>query len=356
MAPVKTASALLVAVLTAGSSTCRGQSGGAADAVAKEPTPTPTEVTLSGVDTSALTSRERREWSSYVGDFLAPCADVPVSIAQCVQEKRACARCLPAAKYILRGVRDGMSREQIEAGYKNRFATDRIRNVALDGSPQKGPEGAPITIVEFADFECPYCGVMAPILDKAEKDREGQIRLVYKFMPLSGHPHGEIAARAAIAALNIGGPGKFWEMHKKLFENQKRLEQSDLEGYAKELSLDVARFRTEMNAPATTDRLQRDRKLADSLEVKGTPTIYINGREYDPHQDLNEWVDQELGLDGAKKPAPSGSASAAASAPSKGAPSPSAPPPSASTKATPSPVGAPVVAPGQAQPPSQKQR
>jgi protein-disulfide isomerase len=206
-------------------------------------------------------------------------------------EKRACPRCTPAAKFIFKSVRDGMSREQVEEAYKNRFQADRIKNVSIDGSPIKGSDGAPVTLVEFADFECPFCGVMAPRLEKLAAERAKDLRVVFKYMPLPAHPHGEIAARAAFAASQ---QGKFWEMNKKLFENQKHLETADLEGYAKDLKLDLNKFRTDMNSPAATERLERDRKLADAVGVKGTPTIFINGRNVDLSQDLNEWINFEL--------------------------------------------------------------
>ena len=241
---------------------------------------------------------------------------MPVSIAQCVAEKRSCSRCLPAAKYILRGVRDGLSREQIEKSYHGRFDADLIKDVQLGDSPAKGPVGAPITLVEFADFECPYCAVMAPHLEEAFAKHPGQIHFVYKFMPLSGHPHGDIAARAGIAAMM---QGKFWEMHDKLFSNRDHLEPQDLDSYAKDIGLDVAKFDKDAAGQAATDRIAADRKQADSLGVKGTPTIYINGREYDPQSDLGDWLALELGSSDGKPmttttaapaPAPHPSASA----------------------------------------------
>jgi protein-disulfide isomerase len=249
------------------------------------------DVKVEGVDTSSLTAREKKEFSTYVSELLSPCSSVPVPIAQCVNEKRACAKCLPAAKYVLKGVRDGMTREQVEKAYKNRFDAERVKNVALDGSPSKGPDAAPIVMVEFADFECPHCGLMAPLLDKAWDEHKSNVKFVYKFLPLSGHVHAEPAARAAIAAMN---QGKFWEMHQKIYANQQHLEQGDLDLYAKDLGLDIGKFKADMIAPATKERLDRDRKQADALEVKGTPTIYINGREYDMKTELGEWFSQEL--------------------------------------------------------------
>jgi protein-disulfide isomerase len=105
------------------------------------------------------------------------------------------------------------------------------------------------------------------------------------------HPHGEIAARAAIAAYS---QGKFWEMHRQLFANGEHLDQNALDAYAKTLGLDVDRFREDMQSPATSARIDADRKLADTLGVKGTPTLYINGREYDMKLDMSDWIDAEI--------------------------------------------------------------
>ena len=325
-----TSVAIMLLALASRGSTCHGQSGGSD--VSKDPAPT-TDVNLAGVDTSPLTPREKKDWSGYVSELLAPCSDVPVSVAQCVSEKRACSRCLPAAKFILKGVRDGMSREQIEKSYHGRFDADRIKNVAVLDSPAKGPANAPITLIEFADFECPFCAMMAPRLEDTWGKRSQQVRFVFKFMPLGGHPHGEIAARAAIAALD---QGKFWEMHDKLFANRDHLEQPDLESYAKDLGLDLNKFRQDMNAQSTTDRIANDRKQADSLDVKGTPTIYINGREYDPQSDLDEWLNLELG-GGGGSPAGllPGGTKAAANAPGPAADA-AAKPPSPAPAPTPS--------------------
>ena len=284
-------------------STCRGQSSGGD--VTKDPAgggdTTAADVTLEGVDTSMLTPREKKEWAAYVSEFLAPCANTPVSVAQCVKEKRACDKCVPAAKYILRSVRDGEAREQVETSFKNRFDAAKIKSVSVDDSPSRGPENAAITMVEFADFECPHCGLMAPRLDKAVDDRPNDVRFIYKFMPLKGHTHAEPAARAAIAAHR---QGKFWPMHHKIYSHQTNLEQADLDSYAKDLGLDITRFHADMQSKETTERLERDRKAADALDVKGTPTIYINGREYDPQQELSDWFSLELQMQGQKGDAP----------------------------------------------------
>jgi protein-disulfide isomerase len=278
-------------------STC-GKSTGAEDATKEKPGP---DVNLEGVDTAQLTAREKKEWSQYVSELLSPCSNVPVPIAQCVQEKRDCKKCVPAAKYVLRAVKDGLTREQVEKAYKNRFDADKVKSVPIDGSPVKGPESAAITLVEFADFECPHCGEFAPVLDKAIQEHKNDVRFVFKFYPLPGHPHADIAARAGIAAWR---QGKFWEMHHALFLNQRHLEQPDLDSYAKELGLDVSRFHADMQANETTERIAKDKKLGEDLQIQGTPSLFINGRSYDGHQDLGDWIALDLQTMGAGGAAP----------------------------------------------------
>lgn len=329
---MKALSAVLLGALALSGSTC-GKS--TEDPSKEKPGPDAPIVSLDGVDISALTQREKKEWSSYVSEFLSPCPNVPVPIAQCVQNKRDCDRCVPAAKYVMKGVKDGMSREQVEKTYKNRFDVDKIKTVPVDGSPTKGPESAPLTLVEFADFQCPHCGEFAPHIDKLVESRKNEVRFVYKFYVLGKFPYSENAARAAIAA---GKQGKFWEMHHAIFANQSHLDQQGLDTIAKELGLDVARLHADMQAPETAERIAKDRKLGEELKIEGTPAIFINGRQFDGHQDLNDWLNLELQMMGGKPPAPPAGAApaASASAAASNASAKAAPPPSGKSSAAPS--------------------
>jgi len=267
-------------------------------------------VVLDGVDTNQLTQREKKDWSGYVSEFMSPCPSVPVPIAQCVKEKRDCDKCAPAAKYLVKLVKDGMPREPLEKSYKNRFDPDKVKNVPIDGSPTKGPESAPLTIVEFADFQCPHCAQTAPMLDKIVESRKNEVRFAYKLYVLGKFPNSENAARAAVAA---GKQGKFWEMHHLIFANQDNLGQQGLDGMAKELGLDLGRFHADMQSPETAERIAKDRKLGEDLQIEGTPSIFINGRQFDGHQDLNDWLNLELQMMG-KQPAAAGSGGAEAPA------------------------------------------
>jgi len=308
-----------------GLSTCRGSTdtptrdSAAGQPGAKPKSAPPADLELPGVDISSLTPRERREWATFVSELPAPCADVPVSVAQCVKEKRACARCVPAARFLMKQVRDGHPREIALEGYKSRFDSDRVKNIDLADTPQKGPTTAPVTVVEWADFECPFCKRAAPIIESMVERFPGKVRFLFKVYPLSMHPHAEAASRAAFAAHN---QGKFWEMHHKLFDKAPALEAADLEKYAKELGLDVTKYKGDAESPAVAARVARDKKQGDQAGLQGTPLIFINGREFagagDFQGDLEEWIRLELELQGEPDPRPKplpSSAPAASSAP-----------------------------------------
>lgn len=250
------------------------------------------DVDLAGVDTSDLIPREKHEWSRHVSELIAPCPDVAVSIAVCVRERRPCDKCVPAAMFLKQAVREGLSAEQVERLYKSRFDPSSLHQIPLDGSPSKGAENARVIVVEFADFECAHCAAAAPTIAAIFHNHEKEARFVFKYLPLPIHPHGEIAARAAIAAQ---AQGRFWEMHDVLFANGQHLERADLDNYARGLQLDMDRFQADFDSPATTERLRQDRALADALNVRGTPTLYVNGRQYDGRGGtLDEWIVSEL--------------------------------------------------------------
>jgi protein-disulfide isomerase len=278
-------------------------------------------VDLPGIDTSSMTAREKHEWSGYVSELLAPCPDQPVSIAQCVREKRACNMCLPAAKFLEQRVQRGNARSQIEAAFRTRFAPDQVKHIELDDSPAKGPVDAPVTIVEWADFECPFCGRAAPLLDKIFAEYPGKIHFVYKNYPLSIHEHSEIAARAAMAARK---QGKFWQMHDALFKNQATgLDKATILRLAQQVGLNMKQFQADWDSESVADAVLRDRKQGDKLGLDGTPLIYIDGRhfnldEFDIGQDLESWVKLEVQIKTGKavEPAPVPTTDAA-SAPAK---------------------------------------
>ena len=151
-----------------------------------------------------------------------------------------------------------------------------------------GPAEAPVTLVEYGDFECPYCGRAYPILKQVRERMGNRLRFGFRNFPIArAHPHAEAAAEAAEAA---GAQGRFWEMHDQLFEHQDRLEDEDLHGYAAELGLDVDRFDRELAAHTYAERVKEDLNGGLRSGVNGTPTFYINDVRYDGSYQADDLV------------------------------------------------------------------
>ena len=160
------------------------------------------------------------------------------------------------------------------------------RNAAGDPGAEPayahGPANAPVTIEEFGDFQCPPCGMLHPVLKTMEKEFGDRLRVVFREFPLvPTHEHALSAARAAEAA---GLQGKFWEMHELLFTNQNLWKDAFdvrpiFEDYAKRIGLDVERYKQDLTSETVQYRIFLDGKRARSLGVKGTPTVFMNGRE-----------------------------------------------------------------------------
>ncbi len=293
-----------------------------------------------GVDVSELTTREKKDFNRYTKEFLAPCSDTPVSVAQCVREKRKCDECKPAAEFLKSRILQGRTRSQTEDAFRLRFAPESVKTIVVKGTPFKGPKDAAVTVVEWADFECPFCRLASPVFDRIVKQYEGYVRVGFKHYPLSArHEHAEGAARAAVAAQK---QGKFWEMHHALFAKQETLGDRLYPKLAKDLGLDVKQFKKDWESEAVADAVSADRKAADKLDVDGTPTIYINGRHFDTQlfdlmKDMGPWIEDEVKLRTGKTvkakdvPDPAPPSSAAPSASGLGIPSASAAP-SASAK------------------------
>ena len=156
---------------------------------------------------------------------------------------------------------------------------DVIVDLAVPVDPEhdnvRGPDDAPVTLVEYGDFECPYCGRAEPAVRELLSDFGDELRFVFRHLPLSDvHPHAELAAEAAETAR---AQGAFWPMHDLLFEHQDALTFADLVGYARELGLDVDRFRDDLRRHVHAGRVAEDVESADMSNVSGTPTFFVNG-------------------------------------------------------------------------------
>jgi protein-disulfide isomerase len=208
---------------------------------------------------------------------------------------------------VLRQIESGMRQER-QAERRAAFAYELWKKanatIALDAprlsvepgdGPAQGPASAPVTIVEFSDFQCPYCARAAITLRELKKQYGERVRLVFRHFPLRQiHPHAEKAAEAASCA---GEQGHFWEMHDRLFENQAQLELADLKRRASDLHLNTAAFDRCLDSGRAASRVQRDAAAGEELGVRGTPGIFINGRVFRgalPLQRFARVVDGEL--------------------------------------------------------------
>jgi protein-disulfide isomerase len=161
--------------------------------------------------------------------------------------------------------------------------------VSEDRDHIQGPADAAVTLVEYGDYECPYCGAAYPIIKEVQARMGERLRFVFRNFPITtAHPHAEQAAEAAEAA---AARGRFWEMHDLIYENQDRLEVADLRAYAEQLELDVESFGRELVEHVHADRVREDFMSGVRSGVNGTPTFYINGVRHDDTYELETLID-----------------------------------------------------------------
>ena len=165
-----------------------------------------------------------------------------------------------------------------------RWESRLILPVAAERDHIQGPADAPVTLVEYGDYQCPYCGEAYPIVKQIQERMGEQLRFVFRNFPIStAHPHAERAAEAAEAAAT---QDRFWEMHDHLYENQQHLEVDDLRSYARALELDLDLFEKELGEHVHADRVHEDFLSGVRSGVNGTPTFFINGMRHDDSYDF----------------------------------------------------------------------
>jgi len=173
-------------------------------------------------------------------------------------------------------------------------APDAKADVKLGDAPVKGPASAPVTLVAFSDFQCPFCSRAVPTLKQLEDDYKGKLRIAFKQLPLPFHDKAHLAAEAALAA---NEQGKFWQMHDKLFANQQALDRPSLEKYAEELGLNMNKFKAALDSGKFKDKVDQDAKEGAAVGATGTPTFFINGTRVvgaQPVEKFKSVIDEEL--------------------------------------------------------------
>jgi protein-disulfide isomerase len=170
----------------------------------------------------------------------------------------------------------------------------RRYKVDTEGAPSKGAKNPKIAIVEFSDFQCPFCSRVEPTLKEIEKNYGDRVEIVFKHLPLRIHPKAPAAHAAAEAAHQ---QGKFWEMHDLIFANQREMSPEKYEEYAAQIGLDTDKFKKDVASASVKKRIDSDAAEAASLGITGTPAFLVNGRYLSgaqPYEAFKRLIDEEL--------------------------------------------------------------
>jgi protein-disulfide isomerase len=261
-----------------------------------------TSATLPGVDFSGLTDAQKQKALQMLRDQNCTCG-CKMKLAECRVKDPGCAYSNALAAIIIKGLREGKSPDEIakletasrwgHAPQPPKLLEDPVE-IPIASAPAQGPANARITLVEFSDFECPYCSVATAEVKTVLQTYPKDVRLVYKHFPLSMHPHAKLAATASLAALN---QDKFWPMHDKLFSNFRKLSRENILAWAKELGLDMPKFTTDLDSPELKAAVEKDIHEGEKAGVNGTPAFFINGKHYNGRfalGDLKPILDAEL--------------------------------------------------------------
>jgi protein-disulfide isomerase len=238
--------------------------------------------TLPGVDFSGLKPEQVRTALELLRHQDCSCA-CGMKVAECRVKDPNCSYSTNMAKIAVDGVKAGKSREEISKalsavpGVKRPKLLEDPISIATAGSPSRGPAAAKITLVEFSDFECPYCSLAESHVREVMGAYPAEMRLIYKQFPLPMHPHAELAAEASLAALE---QGKYWELHDKLFANFRRLNRENILLWAREVGLNMEWFTASLDSGKYKAVVQRDVSDGEAAGVYGTPSFFINGKRY----------------------------------------------------------------------------
>jgi protein-disulfide isomerase len=240
-----------------------------------------TATILPGIDMSGLSTQQKATVLKILRDQPCSCG-CGMKLAECRIADPKCEYSLGMAKIIIESVRQGKTVDQaLQAAINSKWGPAKILDNAVKipvaGAPLTGAADARLTIVEFSDFQCPYCAAAVPQIREILKAYPTQVKLIFKQFPLEEHPQADLAATAAVAAQK---QGKFWQMHDALFAHSDALSRKSILGYAKEIGLDVDKLETDMDTTAVRETVERDVQDGNDANVQGTPTIFIDGQRY----------------------------------------------------------------------------
>lgn len=233
---------------------------------------------LPGIETAQLTPAQREAAVRVAREQFCYCG-CPHTLTQCLRTHKECKHAPRMARLAVRlaeGSKPAAEIKKMLDEYYGSFEKPRRARLTLEGfGPPLGDEKAPVTLVEFSDFGCPFCQVVKPILDDFVKGHAGRVRLFYKPFPLPQHPR---ALEAAVAAEWAREQGKFWPMYDGIFANPHELSDEDLAERAEEIGADPTSLKAALASPALRAKVAASQAEARNAGLRGTPTLYWNGR------------------------------------------------------------------------------
>jgi protein-disulfide isomerase len=247
-----------------------------------------------GVDISKLDEFERKVFFRVVNREPSACGKGH-SLIDSVKHDSGCRASFYAVRYVAHLVDSGFTDSEISEKLDKRFREPRHAPIDVLAAPMKGNAAGRVTVVEFVDYECPHCKHAQSLMRQLVEEYPNDVKVYFKHFPLSAHTNARLAAESAVAAQK---QGKFWQLSEKIWANSENLTPAVLEKSAKEVGLDLGRWRRDRDADEVKGRVEKDRAEGINLGINATPSIYINGRKYDDPLDiasLRDWVDEELG-------------------------------------------------------------
>ena len=260
-----------------------------------------TMTTLNGVDFNGL-SPARQTTALKALRMMGCTCGCDMKVAECRVKDPNCGYSKGLSAAIVNAVKVGKgSADAIEVAKATRWG-HQVEHKLLDdpvqievrGAPTTGPANARITLVEFSDFQCPFCSKASQQIGAILKAYPNDVKLVFKQFPLDNHPQAMISAQASLAAWN---QGKFWQLHDLMFANRTQLSPDAIHFWADSLKLDMKKFDADLNSLAVKKQVIKDLEDGEKAGVEGTPTLYIDGQRYNGELDLAKIkpvIDEEL--------------------------------------------------------------
>jgi protein-disulfide isomerase len=242
-----------------------------------------TTVLLPEVDFSGLTAAQKKVALKQLRALPCLCS-CSMRMAECRVKDPQCGDSRALARLVVKAVREGKDVQQEvnnsdlvarRAGSPN--ILEKPVTIPIQGAPAKGPGSARITLIEFSDFECPFCSKAAAKIDTILQAYPKDARLIYKHYLVQSHRHARLAAEASLAA---NAQDKFWPMHDKLFANSSQLSEEKITELAKAIGLDMARFQADLKSGKFRAAVNKDVADGDKVDIAGTPTLFVNGKRY----------------------------------------------------------------------------